>query len=251
LKESLLTKEMIIYVLRLENHKFYIGRTNDLHERIAAHLSGNGCEFTKRYKMKKVIEIIESNDIFDEDKITKKYMARFGIHNVRGGSYTTLSLDESTIKFLQKEIYAGQNRCYQCGKLGHYQSQCTNLSLFLENQSNETVLKETENIISPNENELKEKGNITSLNIISPNEMVLKEMENVTSPNETVLKETENVTSPNENEFQETEEVNLQKMWEGIGKDMIKGLEKTFIKMEKESRPLFRKINRDIKKLFS
>ena len=218
MKESLSIKEMIIYVLRLENHKFYVGRTNDLHERISAHLSGNGCEFTKRYKMKKVIEIIESNDIFDEYKFTKKYMSSFGIPNVRGGSYTTLSLDESTIKFLQKEIYAGQNRCYQCGKLGHYQSQCTNVSLFLENQSNE---------------------------------IVLKEKENVTSPNETVLKEMENVTSPNENEFQETEEVNLQKMWEGIGKDMIKGFEKTFIKMEKESRPLFRKINRDIKKLFS
>ncbi len=232
MKESLSTKEMIIYVLRLENHKFYVGRTNDLHERISAHLSGNGCEFTKRYKMKKVIEIIESNDIFDEDKVTKKYMARFGIPNVRGGSYTTLSLDECTIKFLQKEIYAGQNRCYQCGKLGHYQSQCTNVSLFLENQSNETVLKETKNVTSPNETVLKETGNIIS-------------------PNEIVLKENGNINSPNENELQETEEVNLQKMWEGIGKDMIKGFEKTFIKMEKESRPLFRKINRDIKKLFS
>jgi hypothetical protein len=223
---------MIIYVLRLENHKFYVGRTNDLHERIAYHLSGNGCEFTKRYKMKKVIEIIESNDIFDEDKVTKKYMARFGIHNVRGGSYTTLSLDESTMKFLQKEIYAGQNRCYQCGKLGHYQSQCTNVSLFLENQSNETVLKEKENIISPNET-------------------VLKEKEDVISPNKNELKETENIISLNETVLKESEDVNLQKMWEGIGKDMIKGLEKTFIKMEKESRPLFRKINRDIKKLFS
>ncbi len=235
---------MVIYVLRLENHKFYVGRTNDLHERISAHLSGSACEYTKRYKMKKVIEIIESNDAFDEDKITKKYMARFGIHNVRGGSYTTFSLDENTIKFLQKEIYAGQNRCYQCGKLGHYQLQCTNISLFLENSPNEKVLKEIEekkDEIQVNERVLKETEE--KKEEIQLNERVLKETEEKKEEiqlNERVLKETE-----------DREEINLEKLWKGIGNDLVRGIEKTFVKMEKESRPIFRKINRDIKKIFS
>jgi predicted GIY-YIG superfamily endonuclease len=232
---------MVIYVLRLENRKFYVGRTNDLHERISAHLSGTACEYTKKYKMKKVIEIIESNDAFDEDKITKKYMARFGIHHVRGGSYTTFSLDENIIKFLQKEIYAGQNRCYQCGKLGHYQLQCTNVSLFLENSPNETVLKETE--------EKKEE--------IELNETVLKETEEKKDEiqvNDGVYKEMEEKKDEikvNDGVYKEMEEVNLQKMWMGIGNDLVKGIEKTFVKMERESRPIFRKINRDIKKIFS
>lgn len=117
-------KEMGIYVLKLENNKYYVGRSENVQERIEAHIQGYGSEFTKRYKVKKVIEIIETEDMFEEDKVTKRYMSKYGIDHVRGGSYTTIELSKETKQFLRKEIYGGTNRCYQCGLEGHYIKDC-------------------------------------------------------------------------------------------------------------------------------
>ena len=133
-------KEMGIYVLKLERNKYYIGRSGNVQDRIEAHIQGNGCEYTKRYKVKKVIEIIETEDLFEEDKVTKRYMSKFGIDHVRGGSYTTLELSKEVKDFLRKEIYAGTNRCYQCGLEGHYMRDC----LQNENEKEEEEVKENE-----------------------------------------------------------------------------------------------------------
>ena len=48
--------KMIIYVLRLEENKYYVGRTNSLIDRIEAHVMGRGSEWTRQYKPKKLIK---------------------------------------------------------------------------------------------------------------------------------------------------------------------------------------------------
>ncbi len=127
-----------IYVLKLENHKYYVGRSGNVQDRIEAHIQGNGCEYTKRNKVKKVLEIIETEDLFEEDKVTKRYMSKYGIEHVRGGSYTTMELSKEVKDFLRKEIYAGTNRCYQCGLEGHYIKDC------LQKEIEEEEVKENE-----------------------------------------------------------------------------------------------------------
>lgn len=76
-----------VYVLRLENEKYYVGRTNNLEERIKEHVEGMGSEWTTLHKPLEVVETVELCDPTMEDVVTKKYVDLYGTANVRGGSY--------------------------------------------------------------------------------------------------------------------------------------------------------------------
>ena len=42
-----------LYVLKLENDKYYVGKTRDLESRITAHKKGNGAAWTKQHRVLK------------------------------------------------------------------------------------------------------------------------------------------------------------------------------------------------------
>jgi hypothetical protein len=114
-----------IYVLRLEGKKFYVGRSKDPLRRIKEHFKGKGTFWTQKHKPVRVAKIYPNCDPYDEDKYTKKYMAKYGIENVRGGSFTRLELHPA-VKFLIKQmINTATERCYICSQEGHYASECT------------------------------------------------------------------------------------------------------------------------------
>jgi hypothetical protein len=54
----------------------------------------------------------------------KKYMANYGIENVRGGSYSQIHLDESSVFILKKEIASAFDLCLNYGKKGHFIKDC-------------------------------------------------------------------------------------------------------------------------------
>ena len=116
-------KILYIYVLECEGGKYYIGKTNNPEFRIENHFEGHGSEWTKHYKPIKILEIIPGDD-FDEDKYTKIYMSKYGIENVRGGVYCQLTLSDTEINMLRKEILGNQNKCYGCGESGHFIRDC-------------------------------------------------------------------------------------------------------------------------------
>ena len=79
-----------IYILRLEQNKFYVGMTKRNIERIWEHIDGKGAAWTKKYPPCEGNEILyfeEGLDPSDENRKTIEMMKRFGIHNVRGGDY--------------------------------------------------------------------------------------------------------------------------------------------------------------------
>lgn len=76
-----------IYILELENNKYYIGRSNDPNNRIYKHFSNRGSTWTKLYKPLNIMKTYNNCDIFDEDKYTIQLMSIYGIDNVRGGSF--------------------------------------------------------------------------------------------------------------------------------------------------------------------
>ena len=114
-----------IYVLKCQNNKYYIGKTDrKINNRINEHFSNDGSEWTRKYKPLKVIETIENADMFDEDKYTKKYMSKYGINNVRGGSYTTVYLPDQVKQLIEKELCSSEDKCYRCMRKGHFISDC-------------------------------------------------------------------------------------------------------------------------------
>lgn len=51
-------------------------------------------------------------------------MNKFGIYNVRGGSYTKIVLSKEEISLLEKEITGSTDKCYNCNKPGHFSKEC-------------------------------------------------------------------------------------------------------------------------------
>lgn len=114
-----------IYILKLEDSKYYIGKSENVERRFQDHMNGNGSVWTRKYKPIEMERVIRSASSFDEDKFTKEYMSTYGIDNVRGGSYTTIELSDEQKEFLTREIWGAKDLCGRCGDAGHFIRYCT------------------------------------------------------------------------------------------------------------------------------
>lgn len=113
-----------IYILRLEGGKYYVGKSEDVINRYQQHMNGSGSSWTRKYKPISLEKTIENASPFEEDKITKEYMSKYGIDNVRGGSYVEIELSEFHKDALKMEIWAAKDLCTQCGRPGHFVKDC-------------------------------------------------------------------------------------------------------------------------------
>ena len=113
-----------LYVLQLENGKYYVGKSKDIIKRFEEHKSGSGSAWTGKYKPIKIVEVRDLKDHHDENNTTKDYMKKYGIKNVRGGSYTQVTLPDDVETLLQKEMMGNSDKCYKCNLAGHFANQC-------------------------------------------------------------------------------------------------------------------------------
>lgn len=90
------TREFCIFVLELEDRKYFVGYSHKLQNSIKKHENGKASIWTKIHKPLRLIhhEIVEcKSDIIDislVDKVVLKYFKLKGIKNVRGGSFVVL-----------------------------------------------------------------------------------------------------------------------------------------------------------------
>jgi len=116
---------VFIYVLQLKENKWYIGKTETSKFRIDTHFDSAGSEFTKKYPPQEIYQIIPECDKYDEDKYVKKYMDKYGIDNVRGGTYCRLELTSNEKEVIQKELWGANDLCFLCGG-DHFVKDCPN-----------------------------------------------------------------------------------------------------------------------------
>jgi predicted GIY-YIG superfamily endonuclease len=118
-----------VYVIELDagsstSRRFYVGTSGDVEHRYEKHAKGEGCEYTRQYKPKYLVEVYEAGaterDALEmEDAVTEKYILAYG-SGVRGGHY----LNESDVLSVFKKDKHQRDLCYRCGEPGHYSNKC-------------------------------------------------------------------------------------------------------------------------------
>ena len=120
---------MYVYCLKLEHNKYYIGKTiNHPSIRLQEHLSGTGSKWTSMHKPIEILEIIANCDHYDEDKYTLKYMNKYDIENVRGGSFVQIDISSSK-QMIEKMLISTSDKCFKCNKVGHFADVCDNFCM--------------------------------------------------------------------------------------------------------------------------
>jgi hypothetical protein len=89
-----------VYVLKLEDHCWYIGLSTNLEKRLKDHFDGKGAEWTKLHKPLKLEEKFIGYGENYERFITFEYMSLYGIDLVRGGAYTVRVYPEWKLKII-------------------------------------------------------------------------------------------------------------------------------------------------------
>ncbi len=133
-----------VYILQLENNKFYIGKTYNLQHRLAQHFAGIGSAWTKKFKPSHLISSFPG-DGFDEESTTLRAMAKHGIESVRGGSYSKIVLNENEQNHIVHVLRSAQDKCYHCDSTQHFSNTCSQrfatqkeIKLFIPNTYNQT-----------------------------------------------------------------------------------------------------------------
>jgi predicted GIY-YIG superfamily endonuclease len=90
----------MIYVLLLEQNKWYVGYTDrENGNRFPEHFNNNGSKWTQLYKPLKVVEWRQGT-LIDENNVTLEYMKKYGWQNVRGGRYCNIKMKNPPKKLL-------------------------------------------------------------------------------------------------------------------------------------------------------
>lgn len=101
--------KLYMYFISLEQEKMflYVDFKDESHESIMKK-AAEKYEFIQTFKPRKIVFTMEVKDLYDIDKTVKLFMHMFGVDNTRGGSYTSIILDEHVTDFIEKEKAVAQ-----------------------------------------------------------------------------------------------------------------------------------------------
>ena len=128
------SKTPCIYVLKLKNGRYYVGKTRNTTGRQHGHMGGKkGSAWTARHtptgEPPTFTEATpKETSGFQEDIETLRMMELHGIDRVRGGSFSSPTLSDSDIRVITKMINHNKTACFTCGEKGHWTYQCPSRS---------------------------------------------------------------------------------------------------------------------------
>ena len=97
----------VLYLLKLDQNKYYVGITPDFTKRFEKHKNGEGSYWTKKYK---VIEILSFKNVpekyasSEETILTCEMMLIHGINNIRGAQFSQMHEFSKTSKIELKQL---------------------------------------------------------------------------------------------------------------------------------------------------
>jgi len=97
-------KKINIYILGLEDEKYFVGTTTNSYFTLKSYLNNNKAAWTQKYKPLRVTRFIEDCYDYEEDIVTLNLMKIYGIANVRGGTYVNVNLDKATLDIIKEKI---------------------------------------------------------------------------------------------------------------------------------------------------
>ena len=109
-----------IYCLRLENNRYYIGKTSAPDSYYDCHLRGEGAKWTQVNKPVGVDFIAEFTSFATTTDITRQYMKKYGVDNVRGSGYSQVVFTQSKISNIESKINNLEKKCCLCNTLANH-----------------------------------------------------------------------------------------------------------------------------------
>jgi hypothetical protein len=128
-KDSLPIKQ--VYVIRLDNNKFYVGESINPNKRIKDHFNGRGSAWTKINKpLRSIDPLTPSQGHLWELTETLRQMNIHGMDNVRGSLFTNPNPFTTSERVMAAQLYCELNSyCRRCGEPNHFMSQCNSLHI--------------------------------------------------------------------------------------------------------------------------
>jgi hypothetical protein len=169
LNHSLYEHSIYIYVIRQECGKYFVGKTNTPSitiQEIKQMAIENKQQWILQYRPAQIIEIINSHDPWDEDKITLKYMNKYGIENVRGGSFNSFILSPNEFTTIRNMIFSAKGKCPICNLIGHNKQCCPMVFEFNDYEvvifdNNDIILTTEPKLLTDDINLIKNKNQIS------------------------------------------------------------------------------------------
>lgn len=116
-----------VYVLEYPNGNMYVGKSNNIDERIRQHV-GQGVSCTIGWGRPREIPTItprldQDHESWERNE-TLERMQLYGIERVRGWMYTTSMITEEEEESIQSQLCEKYDLCRFCGRKGHFASAC-------------------------------------------------------------------------------------------------------------------------------
>mgnify|MGYP001308428162 CR=1 FL=1 len=121
-----------LYVLALEHNCYYVGVTCYFRSRMQQHSNLRGSAWTRLHKVESICSqqsVNKSVAGFLEDAKVLELMSKYGINQVRGGTYYDVNLSRALKDEIARKLWHNAGRCMRCGSHNHFARRCNNRSI--------------------------------------------------------------------------------------------------------------------------